>query len=84
MRIVAGILSVSLLCAGCGAVRSYREMQIANDTQALLRKYRACVDANQVTPEIIEKLCSPYLAVMPAATATMRHPDRSTVWVENK
>ncbi|MGH7963208.1 MAG: hypothetical protein ACRERD_15515, partial [Candidatus Binatia bacterium] len=82
MKAVAGILSVLFLYSGCGAVRSYREMQIANDTQALLRKYRACVEANQATPEVIEKLCSPYLAVMPAATATVRHPDTTAVWVE--
>lgn len=84
MKTVAGILSVLFLCSGCGAVRSYREMQIANDTQALLRKYRACVEANQATPEVVEKLCSSYLAVMPMAAATMRHPDTTAVWVEDK
>lgn len=81
MRIIARILSVLLLYTGCGVVRSYREMQIANDTQALVRQYRTCVDTNQMTPDLIEKLCSPYLAVIPTATATMRHPDTTSVWV---
>ena len=46
-------LALGMYClSACGYVIAYREMQVANDKQALVRDYRTCVESHQTDPSV--------------------------------
>ena len=53
---------VALLSSGCGAVYMYRQMQIKNDEQKLMRMYRECIERYYGDPDAIQKNCEPIVA----------------------
>ena len=59
--VLVALFSLPLL-SGCGAVMAYRQMQIMNDEQKLMRLYRVCIEKHLGDPDAIAKNCEPIVA----------------------
>ena len=60
-RAVFLVLVITFL-SGCAGVMAYREMQMSNDKQKLVRMYTQCVEQNSGNVSEIKSQCEPIIA----------------------